>query len=965
MESITFPGLRGAALLTALLGVLTSLWIPAAVAGTVAARELGQPDFAHRASNTVDAQALFPGSTRVGIAVDTSSTPNHLYVVDTQNNRVLGFNSVAALVNGAPADLVIGQGDFSSTLNNYGSGLNNASATSLATPHGVAVDSAGNVYIADTSDSRVLVFSNPFAIKASTGQSAGFAAEATIGQVGDFASDDCNTGGQIPTAETLCLPEDVALDRSDNLYVADSGNNRVLEYNAPITTGTFRASRVFGQLGNFITNAANNGGTPTKDGLKYPAGVAIDKFSNLYVADFSNNRVLEYNTPLGATAVAGSGDTTADHVWGQGGSFTTATCDGGGVSAASLCFPAKVTLDGSANLYISTFSDNRVLEYNEGTNPPANLTANRVFGQTTFTASGCNLGANTPTAATLCEPSGLATDLAGDLFILDADNNRVLKYITPLTASATEGSGDTTADVVLGQPNFVHGQVNLVDESSLDLPRQIAVDSSNHLYVADASNNRVLGWRNASGFSNGAPADLVIGQADFLSAGINRTGASTPTASTLWLPYGVAVDAAGDLYVADDLNNRILEFSAPFTACAGVFPCVGGAANKVFGQTGFTTGTCNDGGASPTSATLCNPQQVAVDHLGNLYVADFGNNRALEYNTPLTATSVKGSGDTTADLVFGQGLTGAGTEFTTADCNHPSGAVSANSLCGSFGVAVDPNNNLYISDYTNSRVLEYNETVSASTAPANVTANKVFGQAGSFSQKTCAAASASTFCVPAGVVVDASGNLYLADWTNSRVLQFITPLSASATPGSGDTTADVVWGQGGDLLTADCNIGAAIPDASTLCTPYGVAADSAGNVYISDTGNNRVTDYDPPFPPPGLQLPEISNGVLKVQPARVAFDVTAIGKRRTSKLTLINNGSVAVRIRNISAAGDFSYASDCGTLLQPNQRCEVRVTFSPLTRGDRGGVLVIGDDAGEGPHLIRLSGHGKKGLASR
>ena len=213
-----------------------------------------------------------------------------------------------------------------------------------------------------------------------------------------------------------------------------------------------------------------------------------------------------------------------------------------GVSASSLCFPAKVALDGLANLYISTFSDNRVLEYNEGTNPSANLTANRVFGQTTFTASGCNLGANTPTAATLCEPSGLATDLAGDLFILDADNNRVLKYITPLTASATEGSGYTTADVVLGQPNFVHGQVNLVDESSLDLPRQIAVGLSNHLYVADASNNRVLGWRNASGFSNGAPADLVIGQADFLSAGINRTGASTPTASTLWLPYGVAVD---------------------------------------------------------------------------------------------------------------------------------------------------------------------------------------------------------------------------------------------------------------------------------------------------------------------------------------------------------------------------------------------------------------------------------------
>ena len=225
--------------------------------------------------------------------------------------------------------------------------------------------------------------------------------------------------------------------------VADSGNNRVLEYNAPITTGTFRASRVFGQLGNFITNAANNGGTPTKDGRSTrPAS----RSTNSAISMSPTSAIIECsNTTLRSARLRspGSGDTTADHVWGQGGSFTTATCDGGGVSAASLCFPAKVTLDGSANLYISTFSDNRVLEYNEGTNPPANLTANRVFGQTTFTASGCNLGANTPTAATLCEPSGLATDLAGDLFILDADNNRVLKYITPLTASATEGRAAT------------------------------------------------------------------------------------------------------------------------------------------------------------------------------------------------------------------------------------------------------------------------------------------------------------------------------------------------------------------------------------------------------------------------------------------------------------------------------------------------------------------------------------------
>jgi sugar lactone lactonase YvrE len=965
MKSTSISGLRGAGLFAALLaGVLAATWVPAALAGTVASRELGQPDFAHRASNTIDGEALSPGSTRVGVAVDTSATPNHLYVVDTQNNRVLGFSSVAALVNGASADLVIGQGDFFSTLPTYGSGLNNASATSLANPHGVAVDSAGNVYVADTGDSRVLVFSNPFVIKASTGQSAGFAAEATIGQVGDFSSDNCNTGGGAPTADTLCLPEDVALDHLDNLYVADAGNNRVVEYNAPITSGTFSANRVFGQLGSFIANVANNGG-PSKDSLRSPTSVEIDKFNNLYVADFSNNRVLEYNTPLSVTAVAGSGDTTADHVWGQGGSFTTLTCDNGGVSASSLCAPAKIALDGSANLYISSFQDHRVLEYNEGANPPTNVSANRVFGQSTFTASGCNQGLLAPTAGTLCAPSGLATDLAGDLFILDADNNRALKYITPLTTSATPGSGDTTADVVLGQPNFTHGQVNLVDSSALNTPRQIAVDATNHIYVADTINNRVLGWRNASGFSNGAPADLVIGQADFLSAGINRTGASAPTGSTLWLPYGVAVDAAGNLYVADDLNNRVLAFSAPFTACNGVFPCIGGAASQVFGQASFTTGACNGGGASPTNATLCNPQQVTVDHFGSLYVADFGNNRVLEYDTPLTKTTVTGSGDTTADLVFGQGLTGAGAEFTTADCNHPSGTASANSLCGPFGVAVDPNNDLYISDSTNSRVLEYNETVSASTAPANVTANEVFGQAGSFLQKTCSAPSATSFCAPAGVAVDASGNLYLADRTDNRVLEYITPLTTSATPGSGDIIADVVWGQGGDFLTAGCNIDAVLPDAATLCGPYGVAADAAGNVYISDSGNNRITAYAPPFPPPGLQIPATSDGILYLQPAQVSFNPTAMGTRRKREVMLINGGIAPVHIRSISTGGDFSYTTNCGPVLPTNHTCKMQVTFSPLTRGDRGGAIVISDDARKSPHLIRLSGHGKKGRASR
>src|SRR5438874_12667679 len=99
-------------------------------------------------------------------------------------------------------------------------------------------------------------------------------------------------------------------------------NNRVLEYDRPFRTAVF-ADRVFGQLGFFTTNDANKGGGPSADTLNQPAGLAVDKSNNLYVADFANARVLKYQTPLTATAVSGSGDTTADLVFGKS-SFTGA-----------------------------------------------------------------------------------------------------------------------------------------------------------------------------------------------------------------------------------------------------------------------------------------------------------------------------------------------------------------------------------------------------------------------------------------------------------------------------------------------------------------------------------------------------------------------------------------------------------------------------------------------------------------
>ena len=141
---------------------------------------LGQVDFAKNAANLVDANGvLSPG----GIAIDQSVSPNRLYVADTENNRILKYNDVTALINGSPADIVIGQADFNSYLCNQGGA---AGANTLCNPGAVAVDSSGSLYVADTQNNRVLVYTGTI--------STGMNATIVLGQT-DFSTNTNNAGG--------------------------------------------------------------------------------------------------------------------------------------------------------------------------------------------------------------------------------------------------------------------------------------------------------------------------------------------------------------------------------------------------------------------------------------------------------------------------------------------------------------------------------------------------------------------------------------------------------------------------------------------------------------------------------------------------------------------------------------------------------------------------------------------------
>ena len=824
---------------------------------------LGQLDFTHSGFN-LNAASLVKA---IGVAVNAQTS--RVFVADTAHHRVLSWPNSQALTNGQAADLVIGQPNFiTSTVNNGG-----LSAASLDSPSGLAVDAFGNLYVADGGNNRVLEYDAPLSNHAD--------ADRVLGQP-DFFSGDANHGGL--NVASLKDPSGLAFDSVGRLYVADTGNNRVLTFPAlPVTHDS--ALRVFGQP-NSMTNTVNTGGL-NASGLNVPIGVALDAHDNLYVADNGNNRVLQYKTPL-------TGTTAADQVLGQPNLFTN-TVNNGGLNASGLGAPGGLALDAAGNLYAADSFNNRVLEYSGPIF--GHEAASRVFGQQDLTHNPINYsGLN---ADGLNTPNFVALDARGDLLVTDYGNNRMLEYDTPvayiaptltglspelvaakgqtfklsvigtgfvagstvrwqggnrptiyLSSTALEatiaaadivaggpfavtvftpspGGGssalinlplygraaqDATADVVFGQPSFQAADANnpILPRGAERLfePTLLAIDPRNgRLFVADVGNHRVLSWPNAQALVNTQPADLVIGQPDFYHTTLNFGGVS---ANSLAVPEGMAVDGQGNLYVADGFNNRVLVYAPPLTS--------GMAASQVFGQGGsFTTRFSNNGGLGPNS--LAAPDGVAVDAQGNLYVADLHNFRILEYDRPLSL-------GTTADRVLGQPNL-----FTDT---MGAGGVSAANLAGPNGIALDAGGNLYVVDYPNSRVLEYDQPLSH-----DAVADHVFGQPNFVSHTlNYSGLNAAGLGGPADVVVDAAGNVYVSDTGNHRVLVYDAPLTT-------DRVADHVIGQP-NFITNTLNNGGV--SALSLSQALGLALTTHGDLFVADLDNNRVLEYDRPLP---------------------------------------------------------------------------------------------------------------------
>ena len=591
--------------------------------------------------------------------------------------------------------------------------------------------------------------------------------------------------------------EGIAYGSDGNVYFSDLEQCTVDRYDP----GTQTVTQV---AGNNACGYSGDGGPATSASVSNPQGVALDGNNNLYIADEGNNviRRVDHGTGI-ITTVAGTGS------YGY-------TGDGGAATSAELYFPYGVALDGNGNLYIATYGDSRVRAVNEQASPQTLCgvtiqpgAIQTVAGTGTAGYNGDSIAA---TSAEINDPLSVAVDGAGDLYISDRFNNRIRRVdastgiITTIAGTGTQGfSGDgglaTQAEITqpegvsldsngniffsdLGGSGRVRsvtlatGDINTVVAQSSD---DVAVDPSDNVYLAR------VGF--IQEYASSTLTDVVGNYQEFWDF---YGDGEVPAAARLDGPWDIASDPAGDLFIADPGNQRVRRVDHT----SGLISTFAGG------------GTATPSSGPATSANILSPKGLAFDATGNLYFSD-GELRVLRVDTSGNITIAAG---TSTSGYNGDGIAASGAELSVP-----------------YDVAVDAAGNLYIADIANYRVRAVNEQATPATLfgvtiqPGDIATVAGDGTPGSTGNGGLAT-SASLY--PPAIAFDAAGNLYIVDTDSSSIRRV-------------DHTTNIITAFAGNGTAAYGGDGGAATSAS-LHGPNGVAFDAAGNLYIADTGNERI-----------------------------------------------------------------------------------------------------------------------------
>ncbi len=646
------------------------------------------------------ARLMFPS----GVTVDPEG---NLFIADSGNHRIRKVDrngiitTIAGFVN-------LWEGGYS------GDG-GPAVQAELHSPEGVAIDGLGNLYIAE--------YENDAIRKVSPGGIITTIAGGRWGRGGD---------GGPATEAGLNGPTGVAVDNLGNLYIADQWNQRIrkVDKNGIITT----------LAGNGSEGYSGDGGFATQAQLHSPTGVAVDTAGNVYIADWGNQRIRKVDTNGIITTVAGNGTP------GYNG-------DGGAATQARLYQPAGVALDASGNLYIAEYWNCRIRKVD-------------LYGIITTVAgngiSGDSGDGGSATEGRLRAPRSVTLDMSGNLYIADLGNHMIRKV-------------DTNGIITTVAGNKEYGDGGPATEANLFMPTATTVDSCGNLYIADNYRHQV----------RKVDVDGIITTV----AGNGNRGyggdGGLATEAQLYYPEGMAVDNLGNLYIADSANHCVRKVDAN-----GIISTFVGS-----GIEGYS----GDGGPA-AQAQLNQPVDVAVDFMGNIYIGDEGNNRVRKVDTKGIITTIAGGAS---------GFGGDGGPAIQAQLHSPS------------GVAVDTVGNIYIADWANNRIRK----VDTNGIITTVAGNGIGWYSGDGGPATEAALQ-----FPWKVAIDYSGNLYIADYYNDLIRKVDTNGIITTVAGGGEPPYPGLefGGDGGPATKA------------VLCLPQGIAVDTSGNLYIADTNNNRI-----------------------------------------------------------------------------------------------------------------------------
>ena len=719
-------------------------------------------------------------------------------------------------------------------------------------------------------------------------------------------------------------PSAIAFDTSVSppiLYVADTFNNRVLAFQNPdnfSTCGTSSASCGFASMvigqrdlaSTCIQGPGSNCPNPLSAGLLLPWALAVDNHGNLYVADAGNNRILRFPAPFKQT----SSLLQADLVIGQ------PNVNQGNVSNQGLSAPSAKSLS---------------LSY-----------SNNLF------------------------PDGLAIDASGNLWVSDPGNNRVLRFPVSQLAPNT---ALPAADLVLGQFDFTsngapQAPANPPPNTGAQIylnpgmlaPAGLAFDNNGGLYVADWY-SRALYFNGP--FVSGLKAQRILGvntvvtqQGQTPPAYPNQyTLGATNTAGTSFIPsppLGIFTNGA-NLFVSDALANRIVVYDVPANWPAATInqPSPAFLASvSVIGQNDSLSGKANKGQPRPDATTLSTPAGGAF--LGNeLWVADSANNRVLAFSpgNPLnyrTATRLIGQLDfpyNTLNLIEGREVNLFGSQG------------------GAAGIAIDVNStppHLYVADTLNNRILGFND---ARIVQQTSKADLVIGQSSSTDfydslinspSGTSSTPNNAGLYHPIGLVVDANGNLYVADSGNGRVLRFPAPFSQ---PAGAPQTANLELGQPNFAQTVQN------PSQANMGNPWGLALFSDGSLAVSDAAYNRVLIFQRPsggdftlgqsafavLGQPNFNSIQASTGTSTIPPSNAGMNSPRHIAADTSDrlyVTDAGNGRVLV-FTNARLASNGAPS----TLQIPNLNQPDAIFVSSLT-----GEIWVGNGGGNPPAVYRF-----------